>query len=112
MLRDVLDGVGNEEKERLFRMNITLCMHRACTYDEVAGLPHNWQVALSGMAGGPVEVIWSKNVSESPSAKPCEKPEHILPDTRRVDLWLPGDCGKCGPCLARAEIQRTINQQR
>lgn len=102
MLRTVLEGVGDQTRERLFRMNVTLCLHRACTDKEVRGLPDSWQKDLSGMAGGPLEVLWS-SVQTSPSCLPCENPEQIIIDKSRKDLWVPGDCGKCGPCLARAE---------
>lgn len=109
MLRTVaLRGVGDDSKERLFRMNVTLCMHRACTEAEVAGLPAWWHEALSGMAGGPVEVLWSKNVTDSPSSAPCENPEHVPSMCGRPDLWIPCDCGQCAPCKARAQIACSV----
>jgi hypothetical protein len=100
----VLAGVGDPTRERLFRMNITLCLHRAATAEEVAALPADWQCALSGMAGGPVEVLWAKGVTPGPSAAPCESPGHLVIYPDRPDLWVPQDCGECPPCRARKII--------
>ena len=101
-----LDGVGDKALERVFRMNITLCIHRAATPEEVAAVPHDWQAAPSGMAGGPVEIISEKGIESSMSASPCESPEHISCIPTRPDLWVPGDCGRCEPCRARARIEK------
>lgn len=104
VLHRVLDGVGDPSKERLFRMNVSLCLHRGATVEEIAGLPQRWQDDTAGMAGGPVEVLWEMGCKALSSALPCERPEHILPDLRRPDLWIPNDCGECDPCKARLEI--------
>jgi hypothetical protein len=99
----VLDGVGDDEHEREFRMCITLCRHRALTQDEFDGLPDWWHKAPAhDLAGGPVEVLWSKNVPETPGTQPCHKPtrQHVGPG-----LWLPLDCGECPPCEARASAR-------
>jgi hypothetical protein len=104
ILRQALEGVGDPKRERLFRMNITLCMHRACTASEVAGLPQSWQSGLWAMAGGAVEILW-QNVPDTPSCRPCEFPHHRVVDPRRPDLWIPDDCGCCDPCAARAALR-------
>lgn len=104
----VLRGVGDETRERLFRMNVTLCLHRAVSDAELEGFPAGWKCSPGGLAGGPVEILWSKGVVESPSCRPCENPRwdtRLEPD--RPDLALPIDCGRCGPCLARKHIAET-----
>lgn len=103
-LRTLLSGVGDSSRERLFRMNITLCLHRAATDQEVAQMPpwfHTYPAC--GLAGGPVKVLW-ENVPGSESTKPCKAPVKIKLDKRDPLLWLPEDCGKCAPCRARAVI--------
>lgn len=98
-----LDGVGDPNHEREFRMCITLCRHRALTQDEFDRLPEWWhEHPAVDLAGGPVEVLWSKNVPETPGTMPCHNPgrDHISPG-----LWLPTDCGVCPPCRARAEVR-------
>lgn len=93
----ILDGVGDRTRERLFRMNLTLCKHRACTDAEVAGLPPSWQdTKATHLAGGPIEVLWETEEG-APSTRPCEQPVRI-PLGR---TWLPDDCGECATCLAR-----------
>lgn len=95
-----LDGIGDPEHEREFRMCITLCRHRALTDDEFAALPPWWHEADAiDIAGGPVEVLWVRNVPETPATQPCVAPgKTYISD----GLWLPEDCGKCEPCRARA----------
>jgi hypothetical protein len=100
-----LSGVGDESMERLFRMNVTLCLHRAATAAEVAALPASWHGDESGAAGGPVEVLWSKGIEAAPSCLPCESPGHGLIPGCRPDLWVPIDCGRCEPCVARASLR-------
>ena len=92
----------------MFRMNVTLCLHRAATEEEIAGLPESWHNDLSGMAGGPVEVLWTKGCGSSPSAMPCHNPHQIIVDPKRPDLWAPGDCEECEPCLARKTLRGSI----
>ena len=105
MLTRALAGVGDATKERLFRMNITLCLHRAARPEEVAELPEAWQKACTGMAGGPVALIWSHGIPVVDSCKPCENPEHLVLYPEREDLWIPVDCKRCPPCVARAKIE-------
>jgi hypothetical protein len=105
MLSRALQGVGDASCERLFRMNITLCLHRAATQREVNGLNQEWQQAECGMAGGPVALIWSHGIECVESCKPCENPTMMVIDPRRPDLWIPVDCKKCPPCLARLKVR-------
>jgi len=109
MLSKALTGVGTNTKERLFRMNITLCLHRAAREEEIAELPEGWQKAPTGMAGGPVALIWSHGIPCVDSCKPCENPTHQVLYDKRPDLWVPLDCGKCPPCVARAKIENRPN---
>ncbi len=99
-----LDGVGDVTRQRLFRMPITLCLHRVLTDEEVAGLPGGECVTAEHLAGGPLEVLW-ETVPGSLSTKPCERPGRKQLDPFRPDLWLIQECGRCPPCEARARIE-------
>lgn len=102
---EILAGVGDADRQRSFRMNVTLCRHRALTPEEVAGLPDSFHDAPAiDIAGGPVEVLW-ENVPTRPSTQPCESPGRYTMDAARPDLWVPVDCGRCAPCRARAQIE-------
>jgi hypothetical protein len=100
LLRRVVDGIGDPSRERLFRMNITLCLHRAATDAEVAAQPA-WflQARGCGLAGGPVEVL-SETVPGAASTKPCLAPQREWID-RHPHAWIPIGCGLCEPCRAR-----------
>jgi hypothetical protein len=102
----VLNGCGDLERERMFRMCITLCLHRGLRPDELASIPDWWhQARATDLAGGPLEIIYSKGISDIESAKPCHNPRQQLIDMRRLDLWLPLDCGQCPPCVARQNVR-------
>lgn len=104
-MREVLGGCGDEARERLFRMNVTMCLHRAATDAEVRTQPE-WFLSAPGcgLAGGPVEVLW-ENVPGAASTKPCRAPRKHVLDRSDALMWLPVDCGKCPPCRARARFQ-------
>jgi len=105
VLLDVLRGVGDRAAERLFRMNVTLCVHRALTPEEEAALPPSFHAGEPvDLAGGPVEIL-RETFNGAASTRPCERPEHHILDPYRPDLWLPGDCGACEPCRARALVK-------
>jgi hypothetical protein len=109
ILHEVLDGVGNPAMERLFRMNVVLCMHRAATDAEIAGLPPSWHEDLGGLAGIPVEVISAKGCTALESAMPCHNPQNrFTPHPSRPDLWIPLGCDTCPPCVMRAELGRKV----
>ena len=100
----VLDGVGDRNRERVFRMCVTLCVHRALTADEVAQLPpwfHDGEAI--DIAGGPVEIL-----RETESGRPSTRPsEHLTFEAVKVHgstMHLPVDCGECGPCHARLNV--------
>lgn len=106
----VLGGVGDRRRERLFRMNITLCLHRGVTPQELRRLPAWWHEADAvNLAGGPIEVLWSRGLPRTLSAEPCDNPTHrtLPPNGRqpRPDLWVPEDCGRCPSCVARIAAQ-------
>ena len=104
MLNTLLDGVGDDSRERCFRMCMTLCRHRALSQDEVDGLPEWWDsVVPTDIAGGPVQVLWMKGVEDRPSTRPCENPGRHVIDALK-GLYLPLDCGECEPCLARIAV--------
>lgn len=99
----LLDGVGDPTREREFRMCVTLCRHRALTQAEHDALPDWWHAAPAvDVAGGPVEIMWHKGIPETVSTLPCENPTREVVAPRRLDIWLPIDCGRCPPCVARA----------
>jgi len=104
LLRRVLNGVGDPDQERLFRMNVTLCVHRAASKSEMKRLPPAFTEAEPiDIAGGPVEVLW-ENVPGDPSTKPCERPRKHMLDYRQPEVWIPIDCQRCTPCIARATL--------
>jgi len=103
-----LDGVGDESRMRAFRMNITFCVHRAVSEAEKGRLPACWATAPGGLAGGPVEVLWSRGIPHREAAMPCHEPDRLVFDPSRPDLWVPSDCQQCPPCLARLAIERTL----
>lgn len=109
LLEQVLDGVGDGRWERLFRMCVTLCLHRGLSDEEIARLPTWWREAKGkALAGGPLKVYYSRGVPEGlVSCDPCEKPGREYFPGHRRNIWVPIDCGKCPPCLQRAEIEET-----
>jgi len=107
MLRRLLGPAGDPTRERLFRMNITLCLHRAATDAEIETAMRNAPGAESiDLAGGPIEVLWESEPG-SLSTKPCHNPRREYIDARDRQIWLPHDCGSCEPCRARAAIMRS-----
>lgn len=106
LLFGVLRGAGDRGRERLFRMNVTLCLHRALTDDEVRRLPGGCAFTPVNLAGGPVEVLWESEPG-GPSTRPCEVPirQPFPGEPADPDLWLPIDCGRCEPCRERAELE-------
>lgn len=101
LLRRVIGPAGDPDRERLFRMNVTLCLHRACTDAELASAP-DWfrQAEPIDLAGGPIAVLWESE-SGAPSTRPCDRPTQIPLDPRHPLLWYPQDCGSCPSCRAR-----------
>jgi len=90
-------------------MNVTVCMHRAVSDEELVQLP-DWfhEAQATDLAGGPVEILFETEDS-GPSTKPCHNPEKIPIDRTNPLLWFPGDCRQCEPCLARAEHDRRLD---
>lgn len=110
-LHAVVAGIGDPERERCFRMQVTVCLHRALSDSEIARLPDSWHRAPPvDLAGGPVEILWSKGIRDIPSCKPCvaptKTPISALTGVRNddPDAWFPNDCGTCEPCHARTTI--------
>jgi hypothetical protein len=60
------------------------------------------------MAGGPLHVFYERGEPVGlASAKPCRDPEkEYIGD----NLYLPHDCGQCSSCLARAAIERRLDE--
>src|SRR5262245_57176181 len=107
ILREWLAGLGDPARERLFRMQVTLCLHRAIGPREGEAMPAwFWAAPAVGLAGGPVEILW-ENTPGGPSTQPCAHPtRHPFPGERwDPDLWIPEDCGACPSCLARTRIE-------
>lgn len=108
LLRQALFGVGDLNRDRLFRMNITYCLHRALTDEEVSRLPERFHTCpASHLAGGPIEILW-ENVAGGLSTKPCAKPVKQYVGHTHPDLWVPFDCGECPSCLARMGIEEVL----
>lgn len=108
ILKEVLAGVGDTAFERTFRMNVTLCIHRAMTRNEVAELPEWWHRAPAGDGAGPaVEVVSSRGATGRPVQQPCDSPRRVLPPISGYDprLWFPEGCGQCEPCLDRVRVR-------
>ncbi len=107
-LVELLDGIGNPEHERCFRMNATICIHRALSASEEASLSPEWcALPAIHLAGGPVELLWSRGVQDTPSVRPCKQPTKHWLDRR---TWIPLDCGRCAPCVARRAIEESVRQ--
>lgn len=100
----VLAGAGDTRYERLFRMQITLCLHRALTADEISILPSYFHTDPAvDLAGGPVEILRETEPGWE-TTKPCHQPVRHSLDPRDPLLWFPLDCGDCPPCLARQAL--------
>jgi len=118
-LWQALKDVGDKDLGwRLFRMNITYCLHVAVSDHELELLPGVWQDQPGGaLAGGPVAVLDAGNCGTAPSVLPCENPGHealpMAPGNRYPDpdMWFPRDCGLCEPCLDRIRIEEMIGGQ-
>jgi hypothetical protein len=95
----LLSGLGDQEHERSFRMCVTLCRHRALTANEADELPNDWWTTpAEDLAGGPVEVLWSRGIPSRPSTEPCANPTKV---PLAPGLFFPEDCGVCPSCAAR-----------
>lgn len=132
ILECALLGVGDRSRERLFRMCATLCLHRGLSDDELERLPGPAGCKIGrgrSLAGGPVQVYYSRGTPPGLlSCEPCERVGEeelrnylMIPGgatlvdrqgrkirdiaDNRFPVWLPVDCGACGPCLARAAIE-------
>jgi hypothetical protein len=105
LLTAALSGVGDPTRQRTFRMNVTYCVHRALTDTEISGLPQTWHAQPgTHLAGGPVEIL-HETVRGGPSTRPCEAPSRSYVTLGDPDMWIPRDCGRCGPCLARRAVE-------
>lgn len=97
-LHRLLDGVGDSTRWRLFRMNLTLCMHRALSVEEAAQLP---AARACHLAGGPVEVL-AESQPGAASTQPCRNPRW---SRLSAHVKLPADCGECDTCQARRDTE-------
>lgn len=100
-LQRLLRGVGDPTRWRLFRMNLTLCMHRAVNQAEAAQLP---PAQLCHLAGGPVEVL-AEAAPGALSTQPCRTPRW---SRLSGQVKLPVDCGECDTCLARRSAEEGL----
>lgn len=107
IIERVLENAGDPTRERGFRMNVTLCIHRAVSDDELAQLPADWSCIVgTHLAGGPIENLWFVGVADRLSTRPCQRP-HRMP---LGPTWVPTDCGACPPCLARQAMEARAGQ--
>jgi hypothetical protein len=112
VLRRVLGPAGDPTRERLFRMQISVCLHRAATPEEIAGLPAYFHAdPATDLAGGPVEILFESEEG-SASTRPCHTPRRLPLDPSNRLLWFPLDCGQCPPCRARAALDAEYDAKR
>lgn len=105
VLLQALAGVGDVNRFRLFRMQVTTCLHRALTDEErdaICACPLGRPRYIAGL---PVEIIEERGVPDIPSTRPCLTPSRRPLDPKNARAWLPVGCGTCEPCRARAEIE-------
>lgn len=103
-LRDLLRDVGDDARTRVFRMNVTICLHKALTDEEALAIVPGWSCgAARDIAGGPVEIL-EESAPGAPSTRPCVAPKRGIISRERPDLWFPIDCGQCESCRARASL--------
>lgn len=105
VLLRALDGVGDPSRYRLFRMQVTTCLHRVLTDDESARIGACPIGRPTYIAGNPVEVLEESGVPDIPSTRPCATPRRVPLVDDNPRLWLPVGCGECDPCKARAAIE-------
>lgn len=108
----VLRGVGDEKREREFRMCVTACRHRAVSRSEIEAIPDSWfDEPAVHLAGGPVEVLRSSGIRVQLSTEPCRPPRKIPIGNILDGLWVPLDCGSCESCVARKACRaKTISK--
>lgn len=104
-LYGLLRDVGDESHTRVFRMNVTICLHKALTDEESLAIVPGWCFSGRGrdIAGGPIEIL-EESRPGAPSTRPCVSPSRGIIAPQRPDLWFPVDCGKCESCRARAAL--------
>lgn len=106
ILNQALEEAGDEQFERLFRMNVTYCLHRKLNDTELDQLPAWWWTTPAHhLAGGAIEVL-RETVAGSLSTKPCANPNRTYLDRHDEDYWIPNDCGECPTCRARIKTER------
>lgn len=104
LLRRLLGPAGDPRYERLFRMNVTMCLHRALAPDDLAQLPASFfEAEPIDLAGGPIEIL-EETEEGLETTKPCHDPERVSLDDTNPLLWFPVDCERCPPCLARLAL--------
>jgi hypothetical protein len=109
LLRRCVGPAGDPSRERIFRMQVTVCMHRAISDEDLEQLPDWFHAAeATDLAGGPVAILFETEDGLL-STKPCHQPEKIPIDSKNPLLWFPGDCGQCPPCRSRAEHDRRLD---
>lgn len=111
----MLEGVGDEKRQRLFRMCVTTCIHRAVTPAEEVSLPESFHSGEAiDIAGGPVEIL-EESEPGLPSTRPCMNPTMVSLDDmlghagRIRGAKFAQDCGECEPCRARERCSANPN---
>src|SRR5262245_66552327 len=89
LLRRCVGPAGNPARERVFRMQITICLHRAITAEESQQLP-GWfhEAPPTDLAGGPIEIGFEIEDSWR-STKPCHAPLKDPLDGTTPWLYVP-----------------------
>jgi hypothetical protein len=103
ILNQALQGAGNPDRERLFRTNALLYLHRAASAEEQERLP---SACASFPAALPIQILYTKGLPPILSTDPCERPRRGPHFPGRPDLWIPLGCNECPSCWARDDVQR------
>lgn len=103
----LLKGVGDQRVEMLFRRHTTILYQRACTDEEIRGLPEWFMNAKpTDFFSGPLENMWVRGIpKEWPTIQPCEKPTKKYTDMTLTTHYFDDCMKKCRPCKARLALQ-------
>jgi len=104
-LLDFLDGAGNPNRQRTFRMTESLGVVRAVTgaeWETFSEAFHNAEPLRFDT--GPVEIL-SENWPGRLATRPCENPRRVPVPGEHQLIWYPVDCGACAPCIDRATVE-------
>lgn len=107
LINRVLDGRGMLDQQREFRNNRCLFRHRAVSPADLEEASDDIRNGLKyDPLAGPITNYWTEGIPNGPQLHPCEHPGRHVPPHITPEFWIPQDCGYCGPCQARIDIDR------